>query len=89
MDHEMIERVAKAIFEKRYEAVGSYQNLKWKDYKGKDFYIEDAKQAIKAMSEPTEKMINSPRARCYNTGPYGDKEVRRIFTAMIDAVIND
>lgn len=73
-DYEMIERVSEAI--RRTPNASDYNELV-------------AINAIKAMREPTEKMINSPMARCYNTGPYGDKEVRRIFTAMIDAVIND
>jgi DNA invertase Pin-like site-specific DNA recombinase len=46
-----------------------------------------ARAAIQAMREPTKAMINSPMARCYNDGPYADKEVRRIYSAMIDEAL--
>jgi hypothetical protein len=46
-----------------------------------------AAAAIEAMREPTDAMASSPMATCYNSGPYGDKEVRRIWGAMIDAAL--
>jgi hypothetical protein len=39
------------------------------------------------MREPTQAMIDDHKARAYNYGPYGDKEVRRIWSAMIDAAL--
>lgn len=47
-----------------------------------------ARAAMEAMRSPTEEMINSPMARCYNDGPYADKEVRRIFSSMVDAALS-
>lgn len=90
MDNEMIERVAKAIFEKRYEAAGTYQNLKWEDYKGKEFYMEDARQAIKAMREPTEKMVDKG-GYTYSTGDgmILDQAAKECWQTMIDCIVND
>ena len=88
MDNEMIERVAEAIFKKRYEADGTYRLLKWADYKGKDFYLEDAKAAIKAMRDPTEKMCNQGAMEMPDYDPTND-DAKTCWINMIDAVIND
>jgi hypothetical protein len=48
-----------------------------------------ARAAILSMRQPTEAMIECPMARCYNYGPYGAQEVRRIFSAMIDQALKD
>lgn len=50
-------------------------------------YEAGARAAIEVMREPTSDMVNDPMARCYNIGPYGDKEVRRIYQAMIDKAL--
>jgi len=42
---------------------------------------------LEAIREPTDAMVNSPMARCYNDGAYADKEVRRIYSAMIDVAL--
>ena len=82
--NEMIERVAKNLcdFDLGKDA--------W-DFTGehdcRDDYRALARVAIKAMREPTEAMINNEFARAYNYGPFGDKEVRRIFTAMIEEAL--
>lgn len=49
--------------------------------------IEDGSNGIAAMREPTQAMASHPMATCYNYGPYGDKEVRRIWRAMIGAAL--
>jgi hypothetical protein len=50
-------------------------------------WVSDARAGIKAMREPTQAMIDDHKARAYNYGLYGDKEVRRIWSAMIDAAL--
>lgn len=72
---EMVERVAASLW-----AAGLIEDH--------DVRLAFAQAAIEAMREPTEAMINSPMARCYNDGPYADKEVRRIFSAMIDVALD-
>ena len=84
---EMVERVARAIYEGRNGRGCKPWSLLTQMHKGP--YFQDAKDAIRAMREPTEAMVNSPMARCYNTGPFAEKEVRRIFRAMIDAALSD
>lgn len=85
MDNEMIERVAKAIFTKRYEEHGTYKNLKWETYRAKEFYLEDARQAIKAMREPTEKILSA--GAYYSTAQSGVYDCDDVWKSMIDAVI--
>jgi hypothetical protein len=74
--------LAEVIAEHGDKALASAFGLFLADHKDKL-----GRAAIEAMREPTEAMINSPMARCYNDGPYADKEVRRIFSAMIDAAL--
>ena len=78
----MIERCAKAIFTKRYQAPGTYQNLEWERFSNKELYYEDVRQCIKAMREPTEKMIAAGK----NNYQHGSAIA---YQAMIDAVINE
>jgi len=68
MDDEMIERVSKAILET--PNASDYNRLV-------------AINAIKAMSWPTDKMLEAGR----DVGP--DRSPEEYWTAMIDAVIND
>lgn len=45
--------------------------------------IEEAGFAV-VPREANDEMINDPLARCYNTGPYGAAEVRRIYRTMVN-----
>lgn len=71
---EMVDRVARAIAESDF----GHSN-EW----AVEITIRAARAAIEAMREPTDEMATCQMATCYNTGPYGDKEVRRIYRAMI------
>jgi hypothetical protein len=88
---EMIERGARALATKHYVnrfgrpeddaiVVGNV-DANW------HIFSEDSRTVIDAMREPTEAMINNPLARCYNTGQFADKEVRRIYSSMIDEAL--
>lgn len=73
MDNEMIERCAKAVALTHWPDDSRYKN-----------YIPAVKAAIKAMREPTEKMIDAARKQVFV-----EDSPTSIYIAMIDAVIND
>ena len=83
---EMVERVAKAIYEKR-----NGQGCRpWSRQPSahKFPYIEDARAAIEAMREPTEAMLTAGDDCCGEYG-CGVWRMREIFTAQIDAALKD
>lgn len=91
MDYEMIERVAKALFE--HASVGHILNLaQYSDLKerNKELWKASAIIAIKAMREPTEKMKTLVTDdivitdKCYYCGGHIQG-----WRAMIDAVIGE
>lgn len=59
MSESMIERVAKAIYEKRNGAGCKPWSLQTKAHKGP--YLDDAKAAIEAMREPAEGQLDAVR----------------------------
>lgn len=77
---EMIERVAKAIYERRNERFG---RPIWVDLPAahKAPYSEDAHAAIEAMKNPTEAMCVAGEQTKW------DGDVNYVFNAMIDAVL--
>lgn len=90
MTSEMIERMARAMvgYLRPAQAKCPTELLSHVDVDDSDLDVMAlARAALEAMREPTEAMINDPRARCYNYGEFGDKEVRRIWTAMINAAL--
>lgn len=86
----MIERVAKALYEQVTNADSDPFVTEWDNLreKYKDTWRDQARAAIKTMREPTEAMTTCPMATCYNYGPYGQAEVRRIWSAMIDEALS-
>lgn len=86
--NEMVERVAKAIYESPIG--GDPYAPRWDDMreKHKDTFRDLARDAIVAMREPTEEMINSGRAADNgsdrNLGEAGAKEAWKL---MIDAAL--
>lgn len=86
MDNEMIERVSKAI----YMISPCLNNftmdyIHWENLQGpmKELAQNQAIVAIKALREPTEKMINIDEL------PYSPGEMRDYWHAMIDCILND
>lgn len=82
MDNEMIERVAKAMFDKACPAIRYTDDDRL-------FYSDMAIAAIKAMRKPTQKMIEDGMWISTTgeiVGEYGAKET---YQAMIDAIIGD
>lgn len=84
MDNEMIERVAEAIYndtKSNYKEFEPYSELYPRT---KSIYIMQARAAIKAMREPTEKMLEAGITRAKTvTGAVN------CYQAMIDVIIND
>lgn len=89
---EMIERICRAKaakhYAKRFHKPEADEHVQANVEGNWTVYIADVRETIEAMREPTEAMINSPMARCYNDGPYAVKEVGRIYSAMIDAALS-
>lgn len=77
---EMVERVARAIFEKRYKAPGTHQFLPWEQYGNQEIYRKDARAAIEAMHEPTDEMLGYGERVLDETG-----SVRDAYVAMTHA----
>jgi hypothetical protein len=83
---EMVERVARAIWEKQRSKIGDPNGLnarlEWKDKAVPaqfwDSYFDDSRAAISAMREPTLEMISA-----------GNKEwvPAKVFRAMIDEIL--
>jgi hypothetical protein len=92
MTDNMIERVAAAIADRLGEGA-AFLDDSHPDFHATvhtaEHYLDVARAAIEAMREPTESMATNSFATAYNRGPYGDKEVRRIYRAMIDAALNE
>lgn len=87
MDNEIIERVAEAIYNRR---MNHYKEIPVKFAelfpRTKSPYIADAKAAIKAMREPTEKMEDAAyegEALEEGSSAYG------CWQLMIDSIINE
>lgn len=76
MTETMIERAARAIYERRNGAGCKPWSLQTKAHKAP--YIDDAKAAIKAMREPTEKMLAA-----------GSMASGEQYCDMIDAALAD
>lgn len=90
---EMSERVTKAKWARRQE-VGRKFGIEppladWDDELEslREEVRAETRAGFEAMREPTEAMASHPMATCYNPGPYGDKEVRRIWRSMINAAL--
>lgn len=94
-DTSMIEKVARAIYEGRNgtgaKAWGALPNSH------RDPYRADARAAIAAMREPSERMVYVGEGYADfvlplghdNSGDGRRKEMRMAFTAMIDAALKD
>lgn len=97
MDNEMIERVAEAICNSRQTLrYNGTISTKWRAPEMSKGYIEDcitfAKAAIKAMREPTEKMMISAENKYAELLTFSDKEESGsylVWQSMIDAIINE
>jgi len=81
---EMIDKVAEALWKKR---IGNSLDIEWDNLfpRTKQMYIDEAKAAIEAMREPTEKMY---KAASYiltaQSGVYGPDD---IWASMIDEAL--
>lgn len=89
MDNEMIDKVAKACYDKYNENLipeleGLWEDLP-EDYKFR--LKEGIIAAIKAMREPTEKMKYHSNYNVDEFISYDDAD--KIYTAYIDAILND
>lgn len=78
MDNEMIERCAKAVCLEHWTDDSRYKN-----------YIPAVKATIKAMREPTEKMIEAATWNTTNGEIVGDDLAKVVWQDMIDCIIND
>ena len=95
MDNEMIERVAKVICKSNKFETGEgtcslicmdqLGNARKDCYHAKNIHKDSTIVIIKAMREPTEKMIDAGLE--HELG--GVNGVTDIYTAMIDAILND
>jgi hypothetical protein len=89
--NEMIERVARAIFEQEYPN-GEVDEYRWE--RSSDAYIAQARAAIMAMREPSERMVSF--AWDVHNQHYGQTEetptlvgIGAIYSAMIEAAFSD
>jgi hypothetical protein len=83
MSSEMIERCARAIYEKRNGPGCSPWANRPKGHK--DPYLADARAAIEAMREPTDDM----RDAAFDTHfPMSLNQVQEVYRAMIDAALS-
>lgn len=100
MDNEMIERVAKGMFCHLSTNRNPSQNWDQLILNPQHFltiahYKNLAIAAIKAMREPTEKMIEAGReaiSSCYSLAPgegFDEEPAPIVWTEMIDAILND
>jgi hypothetical protein len=76
--NEMIERVARAIAERRFGSSGKYM---WQDW------TTEAEAAIEAMLEPTEEMVDAGREGGEVNIDF-DFNAAACWQAMIDAALN-
>jgi len=87
--NEMVDRGAKAALEAEEDWLRREGDAEdgLAEHNTEPLYHAIARAVIQAMREPTEAMINNELARCYNHGEFADKEVRRIYSAMIDEAL--
>lgn len=87
MDNEMIERVIKASFDCWKEDKGkSHFIVEYLSSSEYTFAVKHAKAVIKAMREPTEKMLDNGHIKA----DWNAKEtINLIYTTMINAILND
>lgn len=84
MSNEMVKRVAKAI----YDAENGDPNHPNPHFvEGWKLYERHARAAIEAMREPTEEMVF--RGALVASNPLDSKKQARVFSAMVDAALQD
>lgn len=87
----MVEQVARALFKERYKAPGTYQDLPWEKFNNKELYYAEARAALKAMREPTIKMVDegAKKTGWHNNTIVDIMKVEDIYKTMMDTALSE
>lgn len=80
---EMIERVAKILFDNIQSKMPDFKPLDWDKYNDQNHFKSMARAAIEAMKEPTEEMMKI--IDCKHGWHEGECDCKNIYVNMIEA----